>query len=63
MATKPLSVFATPGRTRYRPRHFAPVLIARLILVVLALIGVITIALLVLGLLNAHAVTNHFRIH
>jgi hypothetical protein len=33
------------------PRHFGPVLVARLILAVLALIGVIAIALLVLGLL------------
>jgi len=32
-------------------------------LVVLALIGAIAIALLVLGLLNAHAVTHHFSIH
>ncbi|MDQ6818901.1 MAG: hypothetical protein M3076_00955 [Actinomycetota bacterium] len=30
---------------------------------VLALIGTIAIALLVLGLLNVHAVTNHFGIH
>jgi hypothetical protein len=52
MDTKALSVLATPGRTRYRPPHFAPVLVARLIVVVLALIGVIAIALLVLGLLN-----------
>jgi hypothetical protein len=63
MATKPLSVFATPGRVRRRPRHLAPYLVARLVLVVLALLGVIAIALLVLGLLNVHVVTNHFRIH
>jgi hypothetical protein len=30
---------------------------------VLALIGVIAIALLVPGLLDAHAVTSHFRIN
>jgi hypothetical protein len=63
MASRPLSMFATPGRTRHRPRHAAPVLAARLILAALALIGAIAITLLILGLLNAHAVTNHFRIH
>jgi hypothetical protein len=56
-------MFATPGRTRHRPRHAAPVLAARLILAALALIGAIAITLLILGLLNAHVVTNHFRIH
>jgi hypothetical protein len=40
-----------------------PYQIARFILIVLALIGTVAIALLVLGLLNVHAVTNHFRIH
>jgi hypothetical protein len=30
---------------------------------VLALIGVLSIALLVLGLLNVRVVTDHFRIH
>jgi putative copper export protein len=63
MATKPLSVFATPGRMRRRPRHIAPDVVARFILVALALVGVIAIALLVLGLLNVPAVTSHFRIH
>jgi hypothetical protein len=29
----------------------------------LALVGVVAIALLVLGLLNVQAVTDHFRIH
>jgi hypothetical protein len=46
-----------------RPRHFAPYRIARLILLVLALIGAVAIALLVLGLLHVHLVTNHIRIH
>jgi hypothetical protein len=63
MATKPLSVFARPGRVRRRPRHIAPDLVARLILVALALTGVIATALLVLGLLHVDAVTSHFRIH
>jgi hypothetical protein len=39
MTTKPLSVFATPGRNRYRPRHFAPVLVASLILAVVGRAG------------------------
>jgi hypothetical protein len=63
MATKPVSVFTRPGRVRRRPRHIAPRLVTRLILVVLALVGVIAIGFLVLGLLNVHAITNHFRIH
>jgi hypothetical protein len=46
-----------------RPRHFAPYRIARLILLVLALIGAVAIALLVLGLLHVHLVTNHIRVH
>jgi hypothetical protein len=61
--TKSLPAYARPGRLRRRPQHFAPYQIARLILIVLALIGTVAIALLVLGLLNVHVVTNHFRIH
>ena len=61
--TKPLPAYARPGRLPRRPQHFAPHQIARFILTVLALIGTVAIALLVLGLLNVHAVTNHFRIH
>jgi hypothetical protein len=45
------------------PATFAPYQIARFILIARALIGTVAIALLVLGLLNGHAVTNHFRIH
>ena len=63
MATNPLSVFAKPGRERPPERHFAPYRVARFILVVLAITGVIAIVLLVLGLLSVHVVTNHFRIH
>jgi hypothetical protein len=55
--------YATPGRLPRRPRHFAPYRIARFILIALALIGTVAIARLVLGLLNVHAVTNHFRVH
>jgi hypothetical protein len=63
MATKPLPAPAKPGRLPRRPRHFAPYRIARSILIVFALIGVVAIALLVLGLLHVHAVTSHFRVH
>jgi hypothetical protein len=63
MATKPLPTYAKPGRLRRRPRRFAPHRVARFVVIVLALIGVVSIALLVLGLLNVHAVTNHFNIH
>ena len=62
MAIKPLPGYTMPGRLAPR-RHFALYLIARFILIVLAVIGVVAIALLVLGLLHVHAVTNHFRIH
>jgi hypothetical protein len=63
MATKPLPAYATPGRLSRRPRHFAPYRMARFVLVALALIGMVAVTLLVLGLLNVHAVTNHFGIH
>ena len=61
--TKPLPTYARPGRLPRRPQRFAPYRIARFILMVLALIGAVAIALLILGLINVHAVTNHFRIH
>jgi len=60
--TKPLPPYARPGRLPRRPQRFAPYRIARCILILLALIGTVAIALLVLGLLHVHAVTNHFRI-
>jgi hypothetical protein len=62
MATKPLPGYAKPGRLARRPQHFTPYRLARFILIAVALIGMIAIALLVLGLLNVHAVTDHFRI-
>jgi hypothetical protein len=37
--------------------------VARLVLVMLAVIGALAIALLVLGLLGLHAVIEHFSIH
>jgi hypothetical protein len=63
MATEPPPEPAKRRRLPRRPRHFAPYRLARFILVVLALIGAIALALLVLGLLNVHLVTDHFRIH
>jgi hypothetical protein len=61
--TKPLQAYARPGRLPRRAQHFVGYQIARFILIVLALIGTVAIALLVLGRLNVHAITNHFRIH
>lgn len=62
MADEPTPA-AKGGRLPRRPRHFAPYRLARLIVVVLALIGVIALALLVLGLLDVEVVTDHFHIH
>jgi hypothetical protein len=62
MATKPLPGYTRPGRVAPR-RHFAPYRIARFVSIALALVGVVAIALLVLGLLDVQAVTDHFRIH
>ena len=50
------------GRLPRRPRHFAPYRLARFIVIVLALVGVVALALLVLGLLNVDVVTDHFDI-
>ena len=63
MSTKPLPGYAKPGRLARRPQHFTAYGLPRLILIAFALIGVVAIALLVLGLLHVHAVTDHFRIH
>ena len=63
MATKRLSVFASSGRPSYRQRHFAGYRMGLFVLIVFALIGAIAVVLVVLGLLNVHAVTEHFRIH
>jgi hypothetical protein len=60
---KSLPAYGTPERQPRRPRRFAPYRIARFILIARALIATVAIAFLVLGLLNVHAVTNHFRIH
>jgi hypothetical protein len=54
---------ASGARLPRRPRHFAPYRVARMTLVILALIGALAVALLVLGLLHVHLVTNHIRVH
>lgn len=63
MASKPLSVFKEPGRRRHR--RWTPGLhgLAPFVVALLALVGLVAVALLVLGLLDVHAVTRHFRIH
>jgi hypothetical protein len=63
MASEPPPATAKRGWQPRRPRHFAPYRLARFILVVLVLIGVVALALLVLGLLNVEVVTDHFSIH
>jgi hypothetical protein len=63
MATKSLPAYATPGRAATSPARLRALPNRALILIARALIGTVAIALLVLGLLNVHTVTNHFRIH
>ena len=63
MATEPSGVPDAIQRLPRRPQHFAPYRFGRFIVLVFALIGVIAIALLVLGLVHVHIVTEHFRIH
>lgn len=58
-----LTVFTEPrGRRRHhhRPTSYGA---AAFMLGVLALVGFVAVVLLVLGLLNVHGVTEHFRIH
>jgi hypothetical protein len=63
MATKPLPGYVSRGRLARRPRQFVVYRVARLAVVMLAVLGALAIALLVLGLLGLHAVTDHFSIH
>jgi hypothetical protein len=64
VASRSISPFAPSGRMQHRQRRSTPIYGAGLfILAVLALIGAIAVVLLVLGLLDVHAVTDHFRIH
>ena len=62
MAIKPLPGYVRPGRLARRPRQFMLDRVARFGLVALMLVGALAIALLVLGLVGLHAVTEHFRI-
>jgi hypothetical protein len=63
MATKPLPGYVSRGRLARRPRQLVAHRIARFTLVTLVFIGALAIAILVLGLLGLHAVTEHFSIH
>jgi hypothetical protein len=64
MATRPISPFTEPGRLQHRQRRSTSIYgFALFIGAVLALIGAVAVVLLVLGLLNVHGVTEHFRIH
>jgi hypothetical protein len=62
MATKPLPGYVSRGRLPRRRRQLVVYRVARFALVILAVVGALAIALLVLGLLGLHAVTQHFRI-
>jgi hypothetical protein len=63
MATEPPPPPAKRERLPRRPKHFAPYRLGRFILIVLALIGAVALALLILGLLDVQVVTDHFHIH
>jgi hypothetical protein len=63
MASKPLSVFTEPGRRPHRHWGHRLYGFALFLVVALALVGVVAIALLILGLLDVHAVTRHFSVH
>jgi hypothetical protein len=63
MASKPLPGYVSRGRLARRPRQFMVYRVARLAVVMLAVLGALAIALLVLGLLGLPAVTDHFSIH
>lgn len=63
MARKPRSVFIEPGRGRHRSPSSGFYGFVFFIVGTLALIGFIAVVLLILGLLNVHGVTEHFRVH
>ena len=63
MAIKPLPGYVRPGRLARRPRYFVLYRVARLGLVVLALVGALAIVLLVLGLAGVRAVADHFGVY
>ena len=63
MATKPLPRYLRPGRLPRRPRQFMLYRVGHFGRAALALVGAVAIAVLVLGLVGVHAVTEHFRFH
>jgi hypothetical protein len=63
MASKPLSVFKEPGRRRHRQWRHGLYGLAPFLVVALALVGLVAVALLILGVLDVHAVTRHFSVH
>jgi hypothetical protein len=63
MPSKPLSVFKEPGRRRRRQWRHGLYGLAPFLVVALAGVGLVAVALLVLGLLDVHAVTRHFSVH
>ena len=63
MASKPLSVFKEPGRRRHRRWAPAGHDLGLSLVIALAIVGLVALVLLVLGLLDVHAVTRHFDIH
>jgi hypothetical protein len=63
MASKPLSVFKEPGRRRHPQWRPALHGVALFLVAVLAIVGLLALVLLVLGLLDVHAVTQHFKVH
>ena len=63
MASKPLSVFKEPGRRRHRQWRNGLYGLALFLVATLALVGLVAVALLLLGLLDVHVVTRHFSVH
>ena len=63
MATKLLPRYLRPGRLPRRPRQFVLYRVGRFGLAALTLVAALAIALLVLGLVGVHAVTEHSLIH
>jgi hypothetical protein len=63
MTTRPLPSPATPGRLPRRRRRITPSRLLRPVETTLAVIGAIAIVLLLLGVLDVHAVTEHLSVH
>lgn len=63
MTTKPLRSAATPGQLPRRRRRIMRPRLLRLLAAALAMLGAIALLVLILGLLDVHAVTAHLRLH